>query len=140
MQPLRFMHLDLRAPIDGRDLQNAEDFFGTPLQGERFARFSLSADKLEDIDAQPTDFLGAPDFVAIVSPDGVDRCIPAGEYWFSQIKIEGHSIERSLADEMALEVHKEGLWSRLHLGPHVFVRLLQEGTEIVIQILRELLT
>lgn len=111
----------------GREPENGETLF-------RFAVNPRAAGSIEPAAAGYLERLAAAGELSCgdsPAPAGLD--LPAGEYWFTQIR---RALDREECVEAALELQKEGLWQRIRLGTALYFRRLREDGAPVVQLFR----
>jgi hypothetical protein len=138
-------YLRLTAPLLYRpfaDLGKAEEMFpGAPGQepenGETLFRFVLNPRAAGSIEPAAGGYLerltAAGELSCGDSPAPAGLDLPAGEYWFTQIR---QVLDRAECVETALELQKEGLWQRIGLGTILYFRCLREDGSPVVQLFR----
>jgi hypothetical protein len=63
--------------------------------------------------------------------------LPKGDYLFTQVRA---TLAKNEIIDLAIEVQNEGLWQRLRLGAHYYLRFLWEDGSPVTQVFRPYLT
>jgi hypothetical protein len=147
------MHLDLRSPLDYEEVPGLDPFVNLPLMDKNSPEllfcFELDRSQAGSIEPLADRFLGRIVFTAKSTGkrhteqteflNNLNNLVqlPAGLYLFNQ-RCEVLCREDCIC--MAIEQQKDGLWERLRLENHLYIRRLFEDSNQVTQLFRPICT